>query len=337
MHRMQPLLLALAFGRLLRQAPTVRTGVEPDVYLNAHPDQWQACAADDVCPLLDTVPHSCFENRGEMHVHPQCFHFACDLFACVTGQSTSDGPAPANAAEVCEPVREEIWSKVAQKGHDVDDFVQECSAGTFTCLMQCPELHSLLVDDDALNRCQGGEQSREYCKAWLARTQQCVRAHGECGASMFGRMAGVSAGVSAAVSTGTPADANATAADTNFTAANASNATGGNASSAPELPNLDELRDLTRQMDAVVRSAQEAFEATFMSACDPACERGEQCVHGKCIYRPFATRHTDKVGGVHPPAGWWPGWVKERPNHPQRDHWNPAVAASREPHRFGGL
>ena len=46
---------------------------------------------------------------------------------------------------------------------------------------------------------------------------------------------------------------------------------------------------------------------------------------------------SDGIGGVHARPQWWKDFADDRPNHPQRDHWNAAVAAASEPHRFGGF
>merc|ERR1719182_1337545 len=248
-----------------------------------------------------------------MYVHPQCFDLSCQAIACVAGKATPEAPAPPTAAEVCAPVKAEIWSRAEQRGNS-------------------PDIHALLVDDRALDRCHGGPSSRGYCVKWLSRMQDCVAENGICGASFFSNLPGITAALTSAIEAEAAAESlagayavdNATANATANASASAANAS---AAAAVSLANLEELRNLTRQMDAVVRSAQEAFETTFMNgACHPACEPGEECVHNKCIYRPAQTRYTasgrsDGIGGVHARPQWWKDFADDRPNHPQRDHW----------------
>jgi hypothetical protein len=196
-------------------------------------------------------------------------------------------------------VKAEIWSKVEHRGFAVQTFLEQCTAGTFTCLSECPELHSLLVDENAINRCGGNEsteESREYCVAWLKRIDVCMEEKEMCSASLFGQI---------------PRIDNATnSSSLNMTVVEA---------------DLVKLRNISTSMDAVVRSSQEAFESTFMEPCHPTCERGEECLAGHCVYRPFPTRFKaggmDEVGGIHPPPPWWNDFAEDRPNHPQRDHW----------------
>merc|ERR1719201_886276 len=181
-----------------------------------------------------------------MYVHPQCFDLSCKAIACVAGKATPDTPAPEKAAEVCAPVKEEIWSRAEQHGHSPDVFLEECQAGTFTCLMNCPDIHALLVDDRALDRCHSGPSSREYCVKWLSRMQQCVAENGICGASFFAKLPGITAALTSAIEAEAAAESLAGAYETaNATA----NATAADASAAPAAeqplslaPSLDELR-----------------------------------------------------------------------------------------------
>jgi hypothetical protein len=295
---MQFWLLWTASAAFLRK-PSVKTGVPATVLPTAHPQGWQACSKK--CTDLDIVPHKCFQDEGDMFVHPACFAYSCELFHCLDSEQDCD-------LEVTEggSVKAEIWSKVEQRGFAVQTFLDQCTAGTFTCLSECPDLHSLLVDEDAISRCGGDEStkdSRMHCLAWLQRIDTCMEEKEMCSASLFGQM---------------PRINNATNLSTvNMTVVEA---------------DLIKMQNISKSMDAVVRSSQEAFESTFMEPCHPACERGEECLAGHCVYRPFETRvkagGMDEVGGIHPPPPWWNDFAEERPNHPQRDHWSSGAGVS---------
>lgn len=188
----------------------------------------------------------------------------------------------------CAGVQAELWDKVEQAGQAVSAFLAECSRGTFTCLAACPDLRALLVDTVAIERCEGDREEQERCQAWLTRMQKCVADHAECGASMFERLPDLS---------------------------DASQWTFG----VPQA-DLDVLRNVTASMAVVVVAAQETFEQTFMTPCEPKCAAGELCLDGTCVYRQFKRRFRAPV--TETPPQWWDRFRKDRPNHPQRDHWN---------------